>query len=403
MTTTTPARPRERRTGAPSGIELTTADRSSAREIGAEESHDSNYTVSVVGSLARWSELANDWNALLLQSRARVLFLTWEWLYAWAECFWGSDRDLFILTVSRAGELVGIAPWCIRLRSAGLGKVRQIEFLGGSDVGSDHLDVFAKRGKEQEVASRIYDFLFREARGRWDTLALTGIPANSLFLLHLLDRIAEDGKHVEIEPGVFCPSALLPASELQFLASLSPNRRAQFRRHHRLLQRSGTVEHSTATTRDGCETSALEALYSLYQWKSGTERAQLYRFLQRFLARAQGRDWAQIDLLAVGGKPVAGLLHLRFGGSLSQYLVATDKAAFRGTSVGNVLVGLCLEQAIAEKLSEYDFLRGGEAHKFHWATGGRRSLNVRLYQRRLRTLLLAGAGSLKALLKLLLR
>src|SRR5439155_74702 len=83
--------------------------------------------------------LAESWNALLTSSSANVIFLTWEWLYAWAECFWDSDCELFVLVVSRAGELVGIAPWCIRVRSEGFGAIRQIEFLGASDVASEYL------------------------------------------------------------------------------------------------------------------------------------------------------------------------------------------------------------------------------------------------------------------------
>src|SRR2546422_5963396 len=87
------------------------------------------YTVTVVDSLAHWAELAEGWNDLLSQSRANVVFLTWEWLYAWAECFWQQGAELFILAVFRADELVGIAPWCIQRRSWGPVTVRQIELL----------------------------------------------------------------------------------------------------------------------------------------------------------------------------------------------------------------------------------------------------------------------------------
>jgi CelD/BcsL family acetyltransferase involved in cellulose biosynthesis len=374
-----------------------------SRETVPQGPPEPEYTVGVVDSLTRWAELEKDWNDLLTQSRANVVFLTWEWLYTWAECFWRSDRELFILAIFRGRELVGIAPWCIKRRSSGLVTVRQIEFLGASDVASDYLDVFAKRGKEKEVAGRIYDFLFHEARSRWDILVLLDVPANSLLLLHLLDKIADDGKHVEIQAGVFCPTVQLPATQTGFMASLSPHRRAQFQRHRRLLQLAGKVEHSTTTTRDGLDIDALDALYSLYHMKSGAEKAGFYHFLQRFLTRASGTDWVQVDLLAVDGKPVAGLFHLRYGVTLFQYLLAADKTVYPKTSVGTVLIGLCLLKAIAANVGEYDSLRGSEDYKFHWATGGRRSLTVRLYQRRLPVLLLVGLRSLKALLKVLLR
>jgi CelD/BcsL family acetyltransferase involved in cellulose biosynthesis len=137
--------------------------------------------------------------------------------------------------------------------------------------------------------------------------------------------------------------------------------------------------------------------------KSGTEKARFYHFLQRFLTRASGTDWVQVDLLTIDNKPVAGLFHLRYGATLFQYLMAADKTVCPKTSVGNILIGLCLLNAIAANVGEYDTLRGSEDYKFRWATGGRRSLNVRLYQRRLPVLLLVGLKALKALLKVLLR
>lgn len=68
-----------------------------------------------------------------------------------------------------------------------------------------------------------------------------------------------------------------------------------------------------------------------------------------------------------------------------------------------MLIGLCLQKAIAEGVVEYDILRGAEDYKFHWATGGRRSLNVRLYQRRLSSVLLLALESLKGVVKVLVR
>ena len=86
-----------------------------------------------------------------------------------------------------------------------------------------------------------------------------------------------------------------------------------------------------------------------------------------------------------------------------QYLLATDKTAYPKVSVGNLLIGLCLQQAITEHIAEYDILRGSEDYKFHWAVGGRRSLNVRLYQRGLPGGVLIALRSLTAFLKVLVR
>ena len=69
--------------------------------------------VKLIDSFEKWGGILNYWNELLMQSRSDTIFLTWEWLYTWAECFLGSDRKLFILAVYHKEKLIGLAPWCI--------------------------------------------------------------------------------------------------------------------------------------------------------------------------------------------------------------------------------------------------------------------------------------------------
>jgi CelD/BcsL family acetyltransferase involved in cellulose biosynthesis len=68
------------------------------------------------------------------------------------------------------------------------------------------------------------------------------------------------------------------------------------------------------------------------------------------------------------------------------HLMAVNKDFDKKISVGNILVGICLEEAILEGIRRYDFLKGNEDYKFHWANSGRRSLEISLYQRRLKVL-----------------
>jgi hypothetical protein len=60
-------------------------------------------------------------------------------------------------------------------------------------------------------------------------------------------------------------------------------------------------------------------------------------------------------------------------------LMAVDHGFDRGISIGNIVVGMAIEQAIAEGVATYDFLKGIEDYKFHWANSGRRSLRLNCY------------------------
>lgn len=138
------------------------------------------YRIAVTDNLGALKSMAEEWNGLLYQSLSNSVFLTWEWLYTWSEHFLGNNRKLFVLSLYKDEKLMAIAPWCIRTIGR-MPQIRQIEFLGSPDMGSDYLDAFTLRGKEKEAATAFYDFLFGEAKGLWDSFNLTEMRANLSF------------------------------------------------------------------------------------------------------------------------------------------------------------------------------------------------------------------------------
>lgn len=107
----------------------------------------------------------------------------------------------------------------------------------------------------------------------------------------------------------------------------------------------------------------------------------------------------QIDMLISDRSKIACFYQLRYQDNLFGYLMVTDKSFNPKLSVGNILLGLCLENAISEKISIYDFLKGTEAYKFHWTNQGRSSLNLFFCQRNVPALLTVMGRFLKYLAK----
>lgn len=343
--------------------------------------------------------MRSSWNELLMRSRSDTIFLTWEWLLTWVEFLPKSGREIFILAVYRRGELIGLAPWCLNRVRFGFVTIRQVEFLGAREAGSDYLDVFARRGKEHAVSTAVYEFLFGEASSRWDRMFLQDVPSSSFFLLHFTEKLAENGKYVEVEPGAFSPFSAIRETDDGLFAGLSPNRREQFRRHLRLLNGRGVVEHTSATSEKGLGGSAVEDFYRLYRKNRPDTKPGFFEFLKAFVDRCQGKNWVQIDLLKVDGVGVASFFHLCHQRTRLLYLLAVDRDFYPTISVGNVLIGLCLRQAVVEGIETYDFLKGSEAYKFHWATDGKRSLTVTLDQKRWGTALLMLGKSVRNFVK----
>jgi len=112
-------------------------------------------TVENIGDVTSFLALKEEWRDLLGSSDADSFFLSWEWLYTW----WmhlAEDRELAIVTLRADGELVAVAPLCLRPRS--LPKARAfpvVEFLGSGVIGSDYLDVIIRRGWETQAQAAL--------------------------------------------------------------------------------------------------------------------------------------------------------------------------------------------------------------------------------------------------------
>ena len=323
---------------------------------------EKDYRIKVINSLEEWREISVKWNNVLLQSSSRNIFLTWEWLYSWGEYFLNEKRKLFVLLVYKHDELIGIAPWYIQSRRLWFFNLEQITFLGGPETGSDYLDVFTKRGKEKEVALSLYDFLFGDGASRWDYLELRDIPSDSYFLLHFLNKIEEDGKYVEIRQCSFSPFVVIRSNnENAFLPSVSAHRRKRYKRDLSVLKKMGEVRHSSSA--GGNIEGWINAFFLLYAEKSGYSSEGIQSVITKFANRCNDENWIQIDFLKLNGVNIAGFLHLSFQGVLCLYLMAVDKGINPKISIGNILVGLCLEKAVDQGMSAYDFLKGAEDYK----------------------------------------
>jgi len=358
----------------------------------------SGLKVSVIDSMDAFKELRTAWSSLLSDSRSNTIFLTWEWLYSWAETYMNRERQLFILAIyDDKDELRGLAPWYIQNSRSSCLAAREIHFLGTPNAGSDYVDLIIKKGQEQNVTLCIYNFLLKEGSPHWDYCLLNDVPATSLFLLHFLNKTQDDGKYAEIRPASYCPIVPLRKSSEDFFAMLSPNRRQQFRRHLRLLQKKAAIEHFSC---NGMYSgSDLDDFFKLYSEKNEHYDSTVYSFMTAFSSKFSETSPIQIDLLRADGRTIAGLFHIRHLDTLYMYLMAVDKEYDSGISIGNILVGMCISKAIDNGFNTYDFLKGIEPYKFHWAEAGNVSLTLFFPQRKIIPWFIAVNNFVKAAVK----
>ncbi len=358
------------------------------------------FVAEVVDNLNDLERFRASWNGLLEKSASSSVFLTWEWIKAWSDTFLDDKRDLFAVMVHEGSSLVAVAPWYVHKNAKGVLSVRQVEFLGTPDAGSDYLDVIVKKGREKDVARFLYGFLLGNASGRWGRLRLHDVPSNSIFLLHFLNNIRADGKYAAVSDASYCPFSILPATEEAFFSGLSSRRGQRFRQDLRNLQKQDTIEHLAYST--GNLDAQLEEFFRLYSEKAGWQGDPLKRLIRRYLD-LRGEGSVQLDFLVAGGVHVGGLLHLKYGNTLYMYLMAIDKTYNSKVSIGNLLVGLSINNAIVSGITCYDFLKGEEEYKFHWANAGQRTTTILFSQRKLLPVCLTLADMAKSAAKLILR
>jgi len=360
----------------------------------------SEYQINVIYKVQDIAQLRDSWNRLLEKSASSSFFLTWEWVYSWAECYLGDSRKLFIIVVYDKDEVVGIAPWYVEYVPFMGSTRKQISFLGSPESGADYLDVFMKRGKEKEISNFIYEYIMAEASKHWHCMILNDIPSSSLFLMNIMNKSSSEGKYVELTRASFCPVTVLPDNIDKYFLSLSKNRREQYRRHLKMLSSSGKVSHES---HHGNENTIIDEFFHLYKKNWKQEGDKLQRLIHILATNIKDHDRLQLDFLKYDGNYIAGLLHFKYQKSLLMYLMAIDKDFNPKISIGNVLVGLCIQQAINKGISTYDFLKGEEDYKFHWSTKMNVSNSIFLYQRRIIPLIFAMNRQLKHAGKLLLR
>jgi CelD/BcsL family acetyltransferase involved in cellulose biosynthesis len=361
-------------------------------------------TALLVESAEDLAALREPWTTLFAASTSDSAFQTWEWMDSWSERFVRGSRRLFVVTVFDGPELIGLAPWYIDRVSHGPVRARQVAFLGLPEGGSDYLDVITRKGKERLVADALVQLLFGPLSSRWDLVRLNDIPAESSFLARFVAQLRRSGKHYAIDEGAYCPGIYLPESFEAYLGQLSGHGRQAFRRKMRGLLANTDVNH-TMLREERDVAHGLVKLRELYEkrWGRTRESSDLFAVMTGYVSRSAAAWRIELSLLTVQERLIAGLLHFTRGRTMCQYLMAVDRTFNPSISVGTLICGMNIDAAIQAGYTEYDFLKTEEDYKLQLTNRGRRSLNLRLHNKTVRSLSVWTIQSANALAKILFR
>jgi CelD/BcsL family acetyltransferase involved in cellulose biosynthesis len=313
--------------------------------------------------------LRGEWSSLLGSSRANTLFLTWEWVSTWWEVY-GAGSELHVLTArTDDGRLVGVAPLkCVWRGGSGLPRVLAAEFIGqGGDVTSEYLDFFAAPGFEETCTDAFLDTILGDPRIQ--VVDLRPLSDGS----HIVDRLRRRlgrGRHLAVAPDSVCPILKLPPSVDAFLASRSKNYRKKMGEYERRCKRDLQVRLRISTSHEELQAD-MEALISLHhqRWNGQSRAFQSERYIDFHaqLARALlDTGCMRMFSLDSGAEPLARLYCFAYAGRF-YYYQAGRNPAYSKHRLGLVLMHAAIQEAIKEGATVFDFLRGNEPYKYHWA------------------------------------
>ncbi len=311
-------------------------------------------TVDEISTAEELTRLEAEWCQLLTRSQQATPFQHPGWVLPWWKYF-GSGR-LFVIAVRDRGTLVALAPMFLHAWQ----ERRQITLLGTGR--SDYLDVIADPAYASFAMQYIYDHLEQQA-DVWDLCDWQDLSAASPAVKTIPVRLPHE--YTISDP---CVAISLPGDTAQWLAALPHGLRRNLRRYRNRLEQHGSVvfaQHEADS--DG---TLMKALFDLHtrRWQlRGGEGVLNSETLEGFHREACSRleGLLRFYTMRLDGRIVAIVYGYQHAQTFYSYLGGFDPD-LTSFSPGALILQYGIEQAIAEGVLYWDFLRGQESYKFDW-------------------------------------
>jgi len=326
-----------------------------------------------------FSRLKGDWTTLLKKSRSDSVFLTWEWMYTWWECF-QDNKHLFILAVyDEKKDLIGIAPLCMdRKRIFGITILHYLRFLGTLPTSSDHLDFIICEKKEKAALIAIIEYLFHE--NSWDLCLLSNLPVSSQ--TNKLLKVIMGNKPFQSEVSQVCFYIPLPTRVEEFYSSLTGKMRNKVKREQKGLRKKYNNLELVICERPTNIDNDMEKLFELHEqrWKvinhkGNFARSSIKKFHKKIARLFLKSDMLMLYFLRVQGKDIAALYTFIYNNKICYYQSGRDPE-WSKEGVGGILIYLIIEDAINKGYLEFDFLRGAEDYKTRLTNKKREEIDI---------------------------
>lgn len=306
-----------------------------------------------------FAALRESWGALLAQSAADPLFLSWEWQWSW----WRSHKSLLsaqllLLAVRQAnGELVGLAPFYRRpvRHRPGL-KGHRIELIGlawreDTLAFSEYLDIIVRPDHVQDVLADLGAFLM--GNGDWDEIVFGYLRPGSLAAALVSEQLRRRTTTRRVDP--------LDAYAIDLRDGFAVYaRRLRSGTRRRLLSQRRKLLRPRLKMAEADEIRPL--LKQLWEYKSsrwgGQVSPAVAQFHFEFATEMARCGQLRLSALQSGGQVISVLYDVRIGDTEYYLQSGIDGGAASGISPGYLHFGYAIERACSEGVLRFDLLAG---------------------------------------------
>ncbi len=345
-------------------------------------------------SESEFAAMREEWNKLLSESDNNSVFLLHEWVLTWWRIF-KTNKTLFTIAIyNDANELIGIAPLYLeKISYLKLLRLRIIQFLGANKISPDYLGFIFKSGDRKMVFEGILKFLF-ENSSQWDIIRLGDMlcKADEIALIKALCQ--NNHRYFSIIDQVICPYIDLPNSIEAYLQSFGHNHRYNLKRIVKTLNSEFDCEYGTAKS-DEEMTDLLAALFDLHQQRanvmnrsSAFDSDLIREFHKQLIPELFNKGIFNIYYLKLDGK-VQCCMHAFIYNKCFYFYQSGFNPEYSRFSLGRIMLFNTIRSAIEQGCERYDFLKGDEAYKRHWAKKSQQTVTLLIGNIKIKALIYA--------------
>jgi len=318
-------------------------------------------------SVPDWLGSEADWARLLARSSADPLFLSWDWLTLWWQCFAGAlSAAPEIVGFYRGDDLVGVAPLYRRrvVRSRVI-PATSVQLIGVSwrDSGplmSEYIDILATTEETDAVRRTCARVLLGErAWTEW----VIGFTAAGRQWCDAFERSEPGQQHYvrDLDRLVSYQADLSRGFE-EYLRGLGQStRRSMWHLRHRLAQQGNVSLELLPAEKIESGFSDLNRLHQV-RWQRPAFTGRSLEFHTRLARRLASGGELALSRLSVGGRVVSVLYDIRKNARQYNISMGFDPSFGARFSLGLIHLGYAMEAAVERGVSIYDFLGGPGQH-----------------------------------------